>query len=93
MLTMTGTRGSPHGFTLIELLLTLAVAATLAGMAVPLGVENLAAGLRAMLNPTIRDEITARREEVKGELSWDEPIAQTIALYERIIAQNRKLKG
>lgn len=28
--------------------------------------------------------------EVKRELSWDEPIAQTIALYERIAAESRK---
>ncbi len=40
-----------------------------------------------MLQPKTRDEITARREEVKRGLSWDEPIAQTIALYEKIIAE------
>ena len=52
--------------------------------------------LRAMLQPDIRGqlrklsraEMTARREEVKGDLSWDEPIAQTIALYERVIREN-----
>ena len=64
-----------------------------AGYAVPLGVESLADGLRRMLDPSFRDEMTARREEVKRELSWDEPIAQQIALYERIVAQSRKGKG
>ncbi len=61
-----------------------------AGLAVPLGVDSLAEGMRLMLKSEVRDQMTARREEVKRELSWDEPIAQTVALYERIIAQSRK---
>lgn len=56
-----------------------------AGLAVPLGVESLAAGMRMMLDPEISAQMTARREEVKDELSWDEPVARTIALYEKII--------
>lgn len=64
-----------------------------AGMAVPLGIESLAEGLRLMLTPEIRDQMTARREEVKRELSWEEPVRQTIELYERIVAQSRKDKG
>lgn len=58
-----------------------------AGLAVPLGEESIADGLAKMLNPEIRDQMTAQREEVKRELSWDEPIAQTEALYERLIAE------
>lgn len=61
-----------------------------AGLAVPLGVGNLAAGLRTMTDPEKRRVLIARREEVKRELSWDEPIAQTEQLYERIIATNKK---
>ncbi len=61
-----------------------------AGYAVPLGVERLADGLAKMLDPEFRDRMTACREEVKRELSWDEPIAQTIALYEKIIAESKK---
>ncbi len=56
-----------------------------AGLAVPLGVESLADGIRKMLDREFRGQMTARREEVKRELSWDEPIAQTIALYEQIL--------
>ena len=58
-----------------------------AGMAVPLGVESLADGLRDMLDPSIYAAMTARRDEVKRELSWEGPIRETIALYERIIAE------
>lgn len=64
-----------------------------AGYAVPLGVESIAEGIRLMLKPEFRDQRTARREEVKRELSWDKPVQQTIALYERIvreIAEKRK---
>ncbi len=57
-----------------------------AGLAVPLGEESFADGLRKMLDPAFRDRMTAKREEVKRELSWEEPIAQTEALYERLIA-------
>ena len=65
-----------------------------AGLAVSLGVESLADGLRQMLDPAMRDQMTARREEVKRDLSWDEPIAQTIALYEQVIRENaEKLKS
>ncbi len=63
-----------------------------AGYAVPLGVAKIADGMRRMLNPGFRDQMTARRDEVKRELSWDEPIEQTIALYERIVAESRKSK-
>lgn len=59
-----------------------------AGYAVPLGVESLAKGIRLMMKPDFRGQVTAHREEVKRELSWDEPVAQTIALYERIIKEN-----
>lgn len=59
-----------------------------AGYAVPLGVESIADGLRKTLDPEFRDQMTTRCEEVKGELSWDEPIRQTIELYERIVREN-----
>lgn len=61
-----------------------------AGLAVPLGVEHLANGIREMLRTEVRDQVTAKREEVKRELSWDEPIEQTIQLYERILADQSK---
>jgi len=55
------------------------------GLAVPVGVKFLADGLKAMLDPAQRDVLTAQREQVKRELSWDAPIQQTIELYERIV--------
>lgn len=61
-----------------------------AGIAVPLGVESIANGMRMMLDPEIRAQMTARSEEVKRELSWEEPIRQTIELYEKIVAESRK---
>lgn len=63
-----------------------------AGLAVPLGVDSLAEGLRMMLNSEVSGQMTARREEVKRELSWEGPIKQTIALYERIMAEIRNSK-
>lgn len=73
-----------------------------AGMAVPLGVDSLADGLRRMLNPGVSrnatregeaghsNQMTARREEVKLELSWDAPIRQTEELYEKIIRNKKR---
>ena len=58
-----------------------------AGLAVPLGVESLAEGMKVMLDPAQRDLLTAQREQVKWELSWDEPIRQTEELYQRIIEE------
>jgi glycosyltransferase involved in cell wall biosynthesis len=58
-----------------------------AGLAVPLGVDSLSEGLRAMMDPEMRHRMTEGREEVKRELSWDEPIRQTEELYRRIIAE------
>jgi glycosyltransferase involved in cell wall biosynthesis len=57
-----------------------------AGLAVPLGVDSLAEGIKNMLDPGFRAEVAARIADVKRELSWDEPIEQTIGLYERILA-------
>src|SRR5438552_12999079 len=62
-----------------------------AGLAVPLGVESLAEGLKVMLDPAQRAVLTARRQYVKRELSWDAPIQQTIELYERIIEEKEKV--
>ena len=61
-----------------------------AGLAVPLGVESFAEGLRLMMTSDMRDEVTAKREEVKRELSWDEPIEQTETLYKQVIKESRK---
>jgi glycosyltransferase involved in cell wall biosynthesis len=57
-----------------------------AGLAVPLGVDNLAAGLRRIADPEQRKALVAQREDVKRDLSWDEPVAQTERLYEEIIS-------
>ena len=56
-----------------------------AGLAVPLGIESFATGLRTMSDPEKRRDLVAKTEEVKRELSWDEPITQTERLYEEII--------
>jgi glycosyltransferase involved in cell wall biosynthesis len=64
-----------------------------AGLAVPLGVESLAEGLRQMLDPARVEQLTSRREEVKRGLSWEEPIAQTVELYERVFAEFRGSKA
>jgi glycosyltransferase involved in cell wall biosynthesis len=58
-----------------------------AGLAVSLGVESIADGIRNMMNPEFRDQVTAKREEVKRDLSWDEPVSQQIAIYEKILAK------
>jgi len=58
-----------------------------AGLAVPLGVESLAEGIRIMMNGAQRERLTARRSEVLRELSWDEPLKQTEALYEEILGE------
>lgn len=57
-----------------------------AGLAVSLGVEPIADGIRTMLDPTVRDQMTAQREDVKRDLSWDEPIGQTEHLYRDLVA-------
>jgi glycosyltransferase involved in cell wall biosynthesis len=64
-----------------------------AGMAVRLGIEPLAQGMRQMLDPVIRDQFLVNREQVKRELSWEEPIRQQIEIYREAIARNtEKLK-
>jgi glycosyltransferase involved in cell wall biosynthesis len=63
-----------------------------AGLAVPLGVESLAKGLQVMLDPVQRDVLTAQREQVKRELSWDGPVRQTEELYQRIIEEKEKVE-
>lgn len=60
-----------------------------AGLAVPLGVENLSNGLRKMLEPEFRKTVMAERESVKKELSWEEPVRQTEALYRDILASSK----
>jgi glycosyltransferase involved in cell wall biosynthesis len=61
-----------------------------AGLAIPLGVAALTEGLVQMLDPDFRRRMTEGREDVKRELSWDEPIQQTEELYERVIAEGKR---
>jgi glycosyltransferase involved in cell wall biosynthesis len=56
-----------------------------AGMAVPVSVPALTTGLRTMMDPAKRRALVARHEEVKREISWDEPVAQTEQLYRQIV--------
>ena len=57
-----------------------------AGLAVPADVRALADGLQRMMEDRAsRDGVTSRRGEVLEELSWDEPLAQTEQIYERVI--------
>jgi glycosyltransferase involved in cell wall biosynthesis len=56
-----------------------------AGLSVSLGVESLRDGIRAMLDPQRRAAVTAKRDEVKRELSVDEAIRQTEQLYVSIV--------
>jgi glycosyltransferase involved in cell wall biosynthesis len=56
-----------------------------AGLSIPLGVAALVNGLATMLDPENCAQLTAKREEVKRELAWDEPIAQTEALYQSLL--------
>ena len=56
-----------------------------AGLAVRLGLESLAEGIKTMLDPAAMTRVTARREEVKRDLSWDDPIRQTEELYEKAL--------
>ena len=55
-----------------------------AGLSISLGVPALIGGLRTMLSETGK-QLTAKREEVKRDLAWDEPIAQTEALYQSLL--------
>jgi glycosyltransferase involved in cell wall biosynthesis len=57
-----------------------------AGLAVPLGVESLANGLRTMLNPAERARLTSRRAEVVANLSWAEPLRQMDEIYRQLTA-------
>ena len=57
-----------------------------AGLAVPVGVATLAAGMRTLMEEgERRDNLTRRRCEVLQELSWDEPLAQTEHMYEALL--------
>lgn len=56
-----------------------------AGLAVPVSVPGLTTGLRTMMDPAKREALMAGREEVKREISWEEPVAQTEQLYRQIV--------
>lgn len=59
-----------------------------AGLAVPLGEDSLANGLRAMMgDPEQLAGLTRQQEAVRRELSWEEPINQTEAMYQKILGQ------
>ena len=57
-----------------------------AGLAVPVGLESLREGLKMMSDPQSRARLTAQIDEVKRELSWEEPVRQTEQMYSQIIA-------
>lgn len=57
-----------------------------AGLAVPLGVESLAHGLRTMLDPSARVRLTSRRGEVMSQLSWAEPLRQMDEIYRSLVS-------
>ncbi len=57
-----------------------------AGLAVPVGVDTLAAGMHTLMEKEEeRDSLTRRRGEVLQDLSWDEPLAQTEQMYEALL--------
>nr|NIV32543.1 glycosyltransferase [Anaerolineae bacterium] len=59
-----------------------------AGLAVPVGVSTLAAGMQALMeDDEARDSVTRRRGEVLQELSWDEPLTQTEQMYEALLSK------
>lgn len=61
-----------------------------AGLAVPQSVEGLANGLRIMLDDAgQRARLTSQQSEVRSELSWEEPLEQTIKLYERLVLRSK----
>ncbi len=56
-----------------------------AGLAVEPDAGSLAAGLKRLLEDDAeRERLTARREEVRRELSWDAPLQLTEEVYEEI---------
>ena len=57
-----------------------------AGLAVPVGVSSLATGMRTLLeDEEQRDCLTRCRDQVLGELSWDDPLAQTERMYDALL--------
>jgi glycosyltransferase involved in cell wall biosynthesis len=56
-----------------------------AGMVVSASVSALEQGLRSMMEDrTVRGRLTGQMSQVRKELSWDEPLAQTEQLYEAV---------
>jgi glycosyltransferase involved in cell wall biosynthesis len=64
-----------------------------AGLAIPVGIEPLIEGMRKMLDPAIRDQMTASREKVKGDLSWDKPLDTTEELYAAIMRSAKLVRA
>ena len=59
-----------------------------AGLAVPLGEDSLARGLRMMMNDAGQlARLTSRREEVVRELSWEEPLNEMEQIYRNLVGK------
>jgi glycosyltransferase involved in cell wall biosynthesis len=59
-----------------------------AGLAVPVGVPTLVAGMQALMEDgEVRASVTRRRGEVLQELSWDEPLTKTEQIYEALLGK------
>lgn len=61
-----------------------------AGLAVPLGEESLARGLRMMMhNAGQVASLTNRREEAVKELSWEEPLNEMEQIYRSLLGKEK----
>ena len=60
-----------------------------AGLAVPVGVSTLAAGLHTLLEDAEqRESLTKRQAKVVQGLSWDEPLTQTEQMYKALLGMS-----
>ena len=60
------------------------------GLAVDYGVDGLIEGLEIMLKPETRQRWKSYWEEVKAELSWEEPLRQMEQIYQGIVIESEK---
>lgn len=64
-----------------------------AGLAVPVGVQDLALGLRVMLDDAeYCREMTRQRADVLKELTWEEPLEKTVTMY-AVVTEERDRVG
>jgi glycosyltransferase involved in cell wall biosynthesis len=63
------------------------------GMAVDYGIDGLLQGLEIMLKPETRPRWTPHWEEVKAELSWEEPVRVMEEIYKGMLREREKLKS